>query len=160
VNWIVPTADDAPDFVAEPLPVVSVERIDLVNDARRLRREIMLAPTADDESACPIPARRPRSIPSADGAAYWTGFTIQLEDGIQAKAPAEWPLMRQSAFRLGQADGLLERPRREREEERAEDARVDRQYAERMEDAFGEPGSGWPDSERIQAIGCIEARQA
>src|SRR4051794_32851333 len=53
-------AAGAPDFVAEPLLVVPVEVINLVSDARRLRRETLLAPadgapTGDDESACPLP---------------------------------------------------------------------------------------------------------
>jgi hypothetical protein len=117
----------------------------------------------DNESRGPLEGPRPTArhgyAPSVEDDAYASGFALQADRGIAAEAPTAWGVMRSSAFRLGQVDGLLARLRREREAERAEDARVDREYAERMEDAFGGPGSGWHEAERIEAIGSIEARR-
>jgi hypothetical protein len=163
-----------PDFVAEPLPVVSVEVIDLVRDARRLRREIQLSPVAgvrtiapvalaaDDESRGPLEGPRLTArhgfAPAVEDDAYASGFYLQFNHGLAANPPAEWRLMRSSAFRLGQVAGLLARHRRE-DEDHEQSQWLDRRAAERMAEAFGEPGDGWHDSERVRAVGVIEARK-
>jgi predicted nucleic acid-binding Zn finger protein len=108
---------------------------------------------SDDESACPIPARPERFAPSLEDEAYALGYSLRLDHGIAANPPAGWLLMRSSAFRLGQADGLLERHRREDEEHAA-------WVEERERDAFGEPGHDWHPEERVRAVGCIAARMA
>jgi len=93
---------------------------------------------SDDESVYPVTEEDHRE---------WVG----RQRGRRARfAPsaadqAEWATM---AYRLEQEA-----------EERANDARIDREYQERMEDAFGEHGHDWADSERIEAVGCIEARR-
>jgi hypothetical protein len=82
---------------------------------------------SDAETACPVTeddhrawqARQGHSArfaPSVEDDAYASGFYLQLHHGLAVEAPAEWRLMRSSAFRLGQAEGLLARHRREDEE--------------------------------------------
>jgi hypothetical protein len=104
---------------------------------------------SDDESACPVceddhrawqarQRRATRFTPSVEDDAYASGLYLQLHHGLAVEAPSEWPLMRSSAFRLGQAQGLLARHRREDQEMAEWVAQRERERSE-PRDADGYP---------------------
>jgi hypothetical protein len=104
---------------------------------------VAVALACDDESAFRLPARPARSSPSVEDEAYASGYSLQFDHGISADAPAEWQPMRSSAFRLGQADGLIERNRIEDLEREAQIL-----HEERLEAAFGDLSDRIHDAER------------
>lgn len=101
------------------------------------------------------PTAGPDFTPTAESEAYWAGFTLGLA-GEFPEPPADFAGLRRADFIIGRVDGLMALIRREREEQ----LEIDRRAAERRDEAFTLPGEGWPDSERIEAVGCIEARRA
>ena len=117
------------------VPSVNLDLIHLGLDAEDYR------PTAEEFYA-----------PSDLDEAEWLGMSLRLAGEPMGELFGTNSTSLLLRFAIGQHVGLEIRQAEDRERAAWE--------AERMEAAFGEPGHGWHDFERIAAVGVIESRRA